>query len=76
MSRRKQRSKLCPTPSKTPYWTEEEACERGTAFEAQIAQAHRPGASFYVYLCDCRRYHLTHHKVGRNGRYNRKASHD
>jgi hypothetical protein len=72
MSRRAAR--LCPTPSKAPYWDEDEAAEAGARFEQQMDHAGRKGRPFYVYRCDCRRYHLTHHSVSREGRFNRRAT--
>lgn len=74
MSRRAARSKLCPTPSKTDYFTEEEASAAAVRFEAQIAAARRTLRTFYIYRCDCLRFHLTHHSYGRNGLHNRKAT--
>lgn len=74
MSRRAQRSKLCPTPSKARYWDEAEAVEFGQKFEREIVASHRPLREFYVYRCACLRWHLTHHKFSREGAFNRKVS--
>lgn len=74
MSRRAARSKLCPTPSKTDYYTEEEATDAAERFAVQIAAAGRKLRPFYVYRCACLRYHLTHHSYSRDGRHNRKAT--
>ena len=72
MSRRAKR--LCPTPSKKAYWDEEEAVEGGRHSEAQIERSGRTGKPFFVYRCDCRRYHLTHHSMAPDGRFLRKVS--
>lgn len=74
MSRRAQRSKLCPTPSKSSYWDEAEAVAAAVRFESQIVASRRPLRPFYVYRCACIRWHLTHHSVSRDGNYHRKAS--
>lgn len=49
MSRRAQRSKMCPTPSKASYWDEDEAVAFGQRFEAEILVSRRPLRPFYVY---------------------------
>jgi hypothetical protein len=72
MSRRAAR--LCPTPSKKPYPTEDEAVEAGAHIEQAMDHGHRKGRPFYVYRCDCRRFHLTHHIASREGGFNRRAA--
>ena len=74
MSRRAQRSKLCPTPSKTRYYTEDDAADAGARFERQIVKAGRELRAFYIYACDCRTFHLTHHPFSREGFFLRKAT--
>lgn len=63
MSRR--RAVECPTPSKVPYLTDDEAADEGARVEALLDLVRRPYDPFYVYLCPCRRWHLTHHRYDR-----------
>lgn len=74
MSRRAQRSKLCPVPSKVRHYTEEEALEAGRSFEAMCIRLGRPFDPVYVYRCDCRMYHVTRRSVGVDSTFNRKAN--
>ena len=75
MSRRAARVKLCPTPSKARHATEDEAAAAGVEREEQAALiVGAPKLELYVYRCACTAYHLTHHRFGRDGARNRKAS--
>ena len=75
MSRRAQRSKACPTPSKMVYYTEDEASQNGQRIEQLQDHGHRAGRPFYIYRCACTRFHLTHHEFSADGthRRNRRA---
>lgn len=74
MSRRAGRAKLCPTPSKASYWTDDEAAIAAERFERQMIRAGRDVTAFYVYSCACQRFHLTHLAFGQGGRPNRRVS--
>lgn len=58
MSRRAERAKLCPHPSKRRYATVDDARE---AFKADMNTwvVHRDQFADYAYLCVCRWWHRT-----------------
>lgn len=73
MSRRAERAKMCPTPSKRAHLTEADAVEAGIERRALDTACHRRPVVLFVYACDCRRWHLTRREYNRDGKRNRRA---
>lgn len=74
MSRRRERSKLCATPSKRRHASEQDAVDAGKQYEADMTHARLPFRPLYVYPCACLAWHWTHHPYSRDSTFHRKVN--